>query len=124
MMTDYASTLPLEAHDDHRSAFLEHAWNIGRAYRNQAMELISICQLLSRLAPPKLAHEDAELRRSPTIPGFSRFVLTFSCRMRRMCDLALRSAVDSGTKATDEANARFKEATRMLSNHSERRHCL
>ena len=45
-MTDYA-TLPLQAHDN-RSAFLEHAWNIGRAYRNQAMELISICQFLSR----------------------------------------------------------------------------
>jgi hypothetical protein len=27
-MTDYA-TLPLQAHDN-RSAFLEHAWNIGK----------------------------------------------------------------------------------------------
>ncbi|KAI9452685.1 hypothetical protein BJY52DRAFT_1225982 [Lactarius psammicola] len=104
-MADYA-TLPLEAHDN-RSLFLEHAWNIGRAYRNQAMELISICQLLSRLAPPKLLHEDAEMR-----------------RMRRVCDLALRSAADSGTKVTDEANARFKEATEILSAHSERRHRL
>ncbi|KAH9062548.1 hypothetical protein EDB83DRAFT_2552038 [Lactarius deliciosus] len=98
-MTGYAS-LPLEAHDN-RSVFLEHAWNIGRAYRNQAMELISICRLLSLLAPPQLAHEDAELR-----------------RIRRGCDLALRSAADSGTKVTDEANARLKEATRLLSSHS------
>ena len=60
-MSDY-TTLPLQAHDN-RSMFLEHAWNIGRAYRNQAIELISICQLLSRLAPPKFVHEDAELRR-------------------------------------------------------------
>ncbi|KAN0137486.1 hypothetical protein V8E53_004537 [Lactarius tabidus] len=104
-MTD-CTTLPLEAHNN-RSVYLEQAWNIGRAYRNQAMELIAICQLLSRLAPPKLVHEDAELR-----------------SMRRACDLALRSAADSGTDVTDEANRRFKEAIEMLSNHSERRHCL
>jgi hypothetical protein len=55
-------TLPLQAHGN-RPVFLEHVWNIGRAYRNQAMELISICQLLSRIAPPTLAHEDAELKR-------------------------------------------------------------
>jgi hypothetical protein len=59
--SDYVA-LPPEAHDN-GSVFLKHAWNIGRAYRNQAMELISICQLLSRLAPPNLVHEDAELRR-------------------------------------------------------------
>ncbi|KAH9062545.1 hypothetical protein EDB83DRAFT_839940 [Lactarius deliciosus] len=99
-MSDF-TTLPLEAHSDNRSVFLEHAWNIGRAYRNRALELISICQLLSRIAPPKLAYEDAELRRK-----------------LRVCDLALRSAADSGTKMTDEANARFKEATRVLSSHS------
>ncbi|KAI9438915.1 hypothetical protein H4582DRAFT_2142014 [Lactarius indigo] len=104
-MTD-RTTLPLEAHDN-RSVFLSQAWNIGRAYRNQAMELISICQLLSRIAPPKFAHEHAELR-----------------RMRRVCDLALRSAADSGTKVTDEANARFKEATQVLSKHLERTHPL
>ncbi|KAI9432326.1 hypothetical protein H4582DRAFT_1105147 [Lactarius indigo] len=104
-MSDFA-TLPLEAHDN-RPLFLEHAWNIGGAYRNQAMELISICQLFSRLAPPKILHEDVELR-----------------RMRRVCDLALHSAANSGTRVTDGANARFKEATQMLSNHSERRHCL
>ncbi|KAH9062538.1 hypothetical protein EDB83DRAFT_2675313 [Lactarius deliciosus] len=99
-MTDYI-TLPLEAHGDNRSVFLEHAWNIGRAYRNQALELISICLLLSRIAPPKLAYEDAELRRK-----------------LRVCDLALRSAANSGTKVTDEANARFEEATWVLSSHS------
>jgi hypothetical protein len=60
-MTDH-TILPLEAHDN-KSVFLEHAWNIGRAYRNQALELISICILLSRIMPPKLVHEDAELRR-------------------------------------------------------------
>ncbi|KAI9440444.1 hypothetical protein H4582DRAFT_2097302, partial [Lactarius indigo] len=100
-MTDY-TTLPMEAHDN-RSVFVEHAWNIGRAYRNQALELISMCRLLSRLAPPKFLHEDAELR-----------------RILRVCDLALRSAANSGTEVTDEANARFKEATRLLSTLSGR----
>ncbi|KAF8268652.1 hypothetical protein EI94DRAFT_1700067 [Lactarius quietus] len=98
-MTDCA-TLPLEALDN-KSVFRERMWNIGRAYRNQAMELISICQLISRIAPPKLAHEDRELT-----------------RIRQVCDLAMRSAADSGTKVTDEANARFKEAIQMLSTHS------
>jgi hypothetical protein len=56
------TTLPLEAQNN-KSVFLEHSWNIGRAYRNQALELISMCQLLSQIAPPKLAHQDAELRR-------------------------------------------------------------
>ncbi len=56
------TTLPLDAHNN-RSAFLAHSWNIGKAYRNQALELISICQLLSRIAPPKLAHDDAKLRK-------------------------------------------------------------
>ncbi|KAH9066569.1 hypothetical protein EDB87DRAFT_436231 [Lactarius vividus] len=104
-MTDY-TTLPMEAHDN-RSVFLERAWNIGRAYRNQALELISMCRLLSRLAPPKFLHEDAELR-----------------RILRVCDLALRSATDSGTEVTDEANARFKEATRVLNSRSGRRRRL
>ena len=67
-------SLPLEAHDD-TSAFLNHAWNIGRAYRNQALELISICQLLSRIAPPKFVHEDAKLRRYLDTSGFSRICL-------------------------------------------------
>ena len=44
--------------------------------------------------------------------------------MIRVCDLALRSAADSGAKVTEEANARFKEATRLLSGHSGRRDCL
>ncbi|KAN0137492.1 hypothetical protein V8E53_004543 [Lactarius tabidus] len=60
-MADCA-TIPLEAHNN-RSVYLEQAWNIGRAYRNQAMALISICQPLFRIAPPKLVHQDAELRR-------------------------------------------------------------
>jgi hypothetical protein len=44
--------------------------------------------------------------------------------MRRVCDLALRSAADLGVKVTDETNARFKEATEILSNYSVRRHLL
>ena len=55
-------------------------------------------------------------QRSSTIPS-----LTFSCRLRKVCDLALRSAADSGTKATDEANALFKRATEVLGNYSERK---
>lgn len=124
-MTDCVS-LPLEAHDN-ISAFLKHAWNIGRAYRNQALELISICQLFSRIAPPKLVHEDAELRRYLNTSSSSHICLptfTISCRIIRACDLALRSAADSGAKVTEEANARFKEATRLLTGHSGRRNCL
>ena len=60
-MTDYTqASLPLGAHDN-GSVFLENAWNIGRAYRNQALQLIALCQLLSRIAPPKLAHGYPEL---------------------------------------------------------------
>ena len=44
-----------------RLLFLEHARNVGRAYQNEGLELISICELLSRIAQPKFAHEDAEL---------------------------------------------------------------
>jgi hypothetical protein len=43
--------------------------------------------------------------------------MTFACRTLRVCDIALRSAADSGLKVSDEANARFKEATQALSNH-------
>jgi hypothetical protein len=60
-MTKYTS-LPLESHKI-KSLFLKHARNVGRAYKNQALELISVCQLLSRIASPKCVHEDAELRR-------------------------------------------------------------
>jgi hypothetical protein len=59
-MSDYA-ILPSQVQD--RSIYLEHAWNIGRAYRNQAIELISLCQHLSRLAPPTFWHEYADMRR-------------------------------------------------------------
>jgi hypothetical protein len=44
--------------------------------------------------------------------------------MRRLCDLALRSAADSGTNVTDEANARFEKATLALCDHSERQRRL
>ncbi|KAN0132853.1 hypothetical protein V8E53_009218 [Lactarius tabidus] len=44
--------------------------------------------------------------------------------MLRLCDVALRSAADSGTKVTIEANTRFEEATQMLSSHCETNHCL
>ncbi|KAH9005640.1 hypothetical protein EDB86DRAFT_1470443 [Lactarius hatsudake] len=107
-MTIY-TTLPLEAHEN-MSLFFERARNIGRAYRNQALELISICQHLSRIASPRFAHEDAELK-----------------RIFRVCDIALRSAANSGTNVTDEANTRFKEATQLLStlnSDSERVHHL
>ncbi|KAH9033754.1 hypothetical protein EDB85DRAFT_1050589 [Lactarius pseudohatsudake] len=99
-MSDY--TLPLDAHGDNRLVFLEHAWNIGRA---QALELVPISQLLSRITPPELLHEDAELR-----------------RILRVCDLALRSAASSGTKLTDEVNARVKEAIRVLSTSNSNSH--
>lgn len=51
----------MEVHNG-RSVFVKHARNIGRAYRNQAIELISICLIFSQVAP-RHAHEDAELRR-------------------------------------------------------------
>lgn len=47
--------------------------------------------------------------------------MTFLGRTFRVCDIALRSAAESGTKVTDEANARFREAIHELSIHSERR---
>ena len=56
------TTLPLESHKD-RSLFLENESNIGKAYRNRALELISICQLLSQTASPNCVHKDAELKR-------------------------------------------------------------
>lgn len=86
----------MEAHNG-RSTFVKHARNIGRAYRNQAMELVSICLIFSRAAAPQFAHEDAELR-----------------RLLRACDLALRSAAESPQKVTDQANRRFENATRLL----------
>ncbi|KAH9169792.1 hypothetical protein EDB89DRAFT_1391178 [Lactarius sanguifluus] len=91
----------MEAHNG-RSVFVKHARNIGRAYRNQAMELISISLIFSRIAP-QFAHEDAELR-----------------RVLRACDLALHSAVGSARKVTDEGNKRFEKATRVLCRYFER----
>ena len=45
-------------------AFSRACEKIGRAYQNQALELISIChELLPRITLPKFAHEDAELSR-------------------------------------------------------------
>jgi hypothetical protein len=46
--------------------------------------------------------------------------MTFACRTLRVCDIALRSAADSGSNVTDEANVRFQEATQVLSNYLER----
>ncbi|KAI9452221.1 hypothetical protein BJY52DRAFT_946885 [Lactarius psammicola] len=100
-MTDY-TTFPTEAQNGGLE-FVEHARNIGRAYQNQAMELIYICQLLSRVSLPSLARKDAELRKT-----------------LRVCDIALRSAADSGKEVTDEAIKRFKEATQVLSKYSKR----
>ncbi|KAH9167525.1 hypothetical protein EDB89DRAFT_119961 [Lactarius sanguifluus] len=100
-MSDYA-TFPTEAQNGGQG-FVEHAKNIGRAYQHQAMELIYICQLLSRVSPPRIAREDAELRRT-----------------LRVCDIALRSAADSGKGVTDEANTCFEEATQVLCKYSKR----
>ncbi|KAI9435926.1 hypothetical protein H4582DRAFT_2161393 [Lactarius indigo] len=101
-MTSY-TTFPTGAHDDD-PVFIDYARNIGRAYRNQAMELINLCRHFSHLAP-QLAHQDDDLR-----------------RVLRVCDLALHAAADSGKEVTDEANQRFKEATQVLSRYSERWH--
>ncbi|KAH9037017.1 hypothetical protein EDB84DRAFT_1577669 [Lactarius hengduanensis] len=103
-MTNY-TTFPTGAHrDDDDSVLIDYAMNIGRAYRNQVMELINLCRHFSHLAP-QFAHQDDDLR-----------------RVLRICDLALRSAADSGKEVTDEANQRFKEATQVLSRYSERWH--
>jgi hypothetical protein len=56
------TTLPLESHE-HRLLFLENETNLGRAYRNQALDLIFTCQLVSQIASPKCEHENAELGR-------------------------------------------------------------
>ncbi|KAH8995947.1 hypothetical protein EDB92DRAFT_107932 [Lactarius akahatsu] len=42
--------------------------------------------------------------------------------MPRVCDLAIRSTAISGTKLTDEVNARVKEAIRVLSTSSSNSH--
>jgi hypothetical protein len=55
------TTLPLESHKD-RSLFLEHEVEIGSAYRNRALDLISMCRLISQTASPNCVHEDAELK--------------------------------------------------------------
>ncbi|KAH9016378.1 hypothetical protein EDB83DRAFT_2556335, partial [Lactarius deliciosus] len=99
-MTNY-TTFPTGAHDDD-SVFIDYAKNIGIAYRNQAMELINLCRHFSHLAP-QLAHQNDDLR-----------------RVLRVCDLALRSAADSGKEVTDKANQRFREATQVLGRYSER----
>ena len=44
------------------------------------------------------------------------------CRILQACDLALRSAADSGTKVTNEANERFNKAISVLSNSSTNLH--
>ncbi len=117
-MSNY-TTFPTEAHDD-RSVFIEYAMNIGRAYRNQATGLIDICRHFSQVSPQH-AHQDGDLR-VYNHPRFTCPGLTFPCRVLRVCDLALRSAANSGTEVTDEANQRFKEATQVLSRYSERWH--
>ncbi|KAH8986779.1 hypothetical protein EDB86DRAFT_2953394 [Lactarius hatsudake] len=80
----------------------DHAKNIGKAYRSQAIELISICLIFSRVAP-QFANEDTELT-----------------RVLRICDLALSSATDLGQKATDSVNKHFEKATWMLCRYFER----
>ena len=117
--TIMTTTLPLESHKN-RSLFLEHERNIGRAYRNQALELISICRLLSQIASPKCMHEDAELRRELPFTPFALPPIIFSCRIFRKCDKALETAADSGAQVTDVANARFEEAIKLLNSYSEK----
>ncbi|KAH8999891.1 hypothetical protein EDB86DRAFT_618186 [Lactarius hatsudake] len=101
-MADY-TTFPKGAHDD-SSVFIDYARIIGIAYDSQAMGLIDMCRSFSQVTLQH-AHQDGDLR-----------------RVLRVCDLALRSAADSGMEVTDEANQRFKEATQVLSNYSERWH--
>ncbi|KAH9037016.1 hypothetical protein EDB84DRAFT_1481771 [Lactarius hengduanensis] len=101
-MTDY-TTFPKGAHDS-SSVFIDYARIIGRAYESQAMGLIDMCRSFSQVTP-QYAHQDSDLR-----------------RVLRVCDIALRSAADSGTEVTDEANQRFKEAIQVLSRYSERWH--
>ena len=53
------TTLPLESHK-YRP---QNETNLGSAYRNQALDLIITCQLVSQIASPKCEHENAELGR-------------------------------------------------------------
>ncbi|KAH8996017.1 hypothetical protein EDB92DRAFT_1844655 [Lactarius akahatsu] len=118
----------MEAHNG-RSVFIKHARNIGRAYRSQAIELISTCLTLSRVAP-QFEHEDGELMRynnrllsvsfrhfRTLLPALTR---TSPDSVLRTCDLALNDAADSGRKVNDTANKRFEEANRVLRRYFER----
>ncbi|KAI9439129.1 hypothetical protein H4582DRAFT_118549 [Lactarius indigo] len=85
-------------------SFAKYMKNIGRAYRKQAMELISTCRTFVQ-AGEGSASQDADLKR----------VLEFT-------DDALSSAADARNKTSEAADTKFKIAINELSDYEQKYH--
>ncbi|KAH9173176.1 hypothetical protein EDB89DRAFT_743725 [Lactarius sanguifluus] len=85
-------------------SFAKYMKNIGRAYRKQAMELVSICRTFVQ-AGERSVSQDADLK-----------------QVLEVTDDALSSAADAKSKTSETADTKLEEAINALSNYEEKYH--
>ncbi|KAI0251685.1 hypothetical protein BJV78DRAFT_417870 [Lactifluus subvellereus] len=87
-----------------RLGFVKYMKNIGRVYRKQAMELVSICRLFVQ-AEKQTFDSDMKLREA-----------------LEAVDEALKRAAEAKKKTSEEADVKFEEAVRLLSDYEKNYH--
>ncbi|KAH8993689.1 hypothetical protein EDB92DRAFT_1944383 [Lactarius akahatsu] len=90
--------------DFDKLSFAKYMKNIGRAYRKQAMELVSICRTFIQ-AGERSVSQDADLK-----------------QVLEVTDDALSSAADAKNKISKTADMKFEEAINALSNYEQKYH--
>ncbi|KAH9051166.1 hypothetical protein EDB83DRAFT_2398339 [Lactarius deliciosus] len=87
-----------------RLSFAKYMKNIGRAYRKQAMELVSICRTFVQ-AGERSVSQDADLK-----------------QVLEVADDALSSAADAKSKTSETADTKFEEVINALSDYEQKYH--
>ena len=94
------------------SSFCRYVNDHGRAYRYQAMRLISICRNFSVVSAQRHLQDAALLRYLSSSLFISRSENLI--RVLRGCDEAITRAIQSRKKITQESEYQFELAIRML----------
>ncbi|KAF8495896.1 hypothetical protein F5888DRAFT_507428 [Russula emetica] len=86
-------------------SFIKYTKEIGREYRKQAIELISICRTFAQEQKQGSPYDDSELR-----------------SVLQVVDDALYSATQARKKTMEDADAKFNKATYALSTYEKKYH--
>jgi hypothetical protein len=104
-------------------AFVKHVKSIGRSYRKQAIELVSISRNFAQVQE-QTSRSDGDLRRYLSqIHAYLEPCSYVFERVLKVVDDALYSATEAQKKTSKDADEKFKEAIDALSVYEAKYHC-